>query len=50
MGERTAENRLTCFVPSEIETEIEIACVAWRRKTWVNRAFCVLHSEAHRLV
>jgi hypothetical protein len=50
MSERAAENRGTCFVPSDIESEIEIARFARRRKTWVNSAFCVLHSEAHRLV
>lgn len=50
VSERAAENRRTCSVPSDIEREIEIARVAWIRKTWVNATFLVLHSEAHRFV
>jgi len=50
MSKRATENRGTCFVPPDIESEIEISRVARRRKTWVDSAFCVLHAEAHRLV
>jgi hypothetical protein len=50
VGERAAENGRACFVPSDIESEIEIACLTRLDKTWVNPASRVLHSEAHRFV